>query len=193
MVVLPGVTEVAVAVMAQVEPSVQTTPLTVVEALTRPALGRPVALVRTSPDGVPPDVTTPPLALVARARAVATPVPRPVIPESGAALAVIDVLQPKPVEVVQISASAAAEHDETAWAVGDAEPAVALTSTVFPACTASTVNGMVPAPATVPENVGLGMVNPVGRVVAIDGAPPLDVTKTPLFAVARFPRTPALS
>ena len=58
------------------------------------------------------------------------------MPLSGTAAAVIDVLQPKPVFVVQISASPAAEHDETDYAVGEADPLVALTRTVFVACVA---------------------------------------------------------
>src|ERR1019366_2690273 len=45
-----------------------------------------------------------------------------------------------------------------AAAVGDAEPPVALTSAVSAACVAKMVNGIVPAPATAPLNVGLGNV-----------------------------------
>ena len=40
-----------------------------------PAGGSPVAFVKTSPDGVPPEVMKPPLAFVFKASAVTTPVP----------------------------------------------------------------------------------------------------------------------
>jgi hypothetical protein len=68
---------------------------------------------------------------------------------------VTDVLQPNPVLVVQFTAEAAVLQDVMASAVGDAELAVALPTTVFAACVARTLSGCVPAPATVPENVGL--------------------------------------
>jgi hypothetical protein len=35
--------------------------------------------------------------------------------------------------------------------------------------------------------------SPLGSVVEIEGTPEADVTSTPLFAVAKFPKTPALS
>jgi hypothetical protein len=55
---------------------------------------------------------------------------------------------------------------------------------------ARTELGIVPAPATVPEKVGLGMVRPEGSVVAHDGTPLPLVMRTLLFAVARLDRTP---
>src|SRR5271167_4887193 len=73
---------------------------------------------------------------------VANPVPPlatatcPVNPLAGATAAVIALLQPKPVLVVQINALPAAEHDDTACAVGEATPDVAFTSTVLAACVA---------------------------------------------------------
>ena len=75
----------------------------------------------------------------------------PVRPEAGTAAAVIAVLHPNPVLVVQMSASAAAEQDAIAWAVGEAVPAVALTSTVFAAWVAISPN--VTSPVAVRELV----------------------------------------
>ena len=63
--------------------------------------------------------------------AVPTPVPRPVMPPTGTAAAVIDVLQLNPVLVVQSKALAAVEHEPMASAVGEAEPEVALPVIVF--------------------------------------------------------------
>jgi hypothetical protein len=54
-------------------------------------------------------------------------------------------LHPNPVEVVQIKASAAAEQLGIANAVGDAELAVPLPTTVLAVCVASPVNGTSPA------------------------------------------------
>jgi hypothetical protein len=41
-----------------------------------------------------------------------------------------------------------------------------------------------PVAVNVVVTVKLGAVKPLGSVVEIDGAPPEDVTRTPLFAVA---------
>ena len=64
-------------------------------------------------------------------KAVPTFDPRPVMPPTGTAAAVMLVLQPKPVFVVQITALAAVEHDPIASAAGDAVPDVALPTIVF--------------------------------------------------------------
>ena len=77
------------------------------------------------PTVVSEDVTTPEASVV------------PVIPLAGTAAAVIDVLQPKPVLVVQFSALLAVEHDPTARALTLAIPDVALPRTVFVAICAT--------------------------------------------------------
>ena len=105
----------------------------------------------------------------------------PVIPEAGTAAAVIEVLHPKPVLVVQISASPAAEQPETLCAVGDADPAVALTRTVFVPCVARSASVIRPVAVTAVVNVGL----------SIDGA--CDKATSPkLPVVPIFPSVPPL-
>jgi hypothetical protein len=79
----------------------------------------------------------------------------PVTPENGTADAVMLVLHPKPVLVVQFSASAAAEQVDTDCAVGDADPLVALTSTVLVACVARSPS--VTSPVAVNEDVIVGL------------------------------------
>ena len=101
--------------------------------------GRPVALVSVPEEGVPsapPLITGAPAVPTLTASAVATPVPRPPMPPTGTALAVTLVLHPNPLLVVQIKALEALLHPPTASAVGAADPAVALPTTVFVACVA---------------------------------------------------------
>jgi hypothetical protein len=94
-----------------------------VELFAVQAVHVPVRLVMTPLAGVPSAGVTraglvastgAPDPVTALARPVATPVPRPVIPLKGTAAAVIEVLHPKPVFVVQMSASPAALHPLTA-------------------------------------------------------------------------------
>lgn len=94
------------------------------------------------------------LALDGVASQVAMPVPRPVIPPTAIALAVIDVLQPKPVLVVQIRALEDVLHVPIESAVGEAVPEVAFPTMVFVVWVAKVVSGITPAPPTVPVKVG---------------------------------------
>lgn len=80
----------------------------------------------------------------------------------AAVFAVMEVLQPNPVFVVQISADEAVEQVPTASAVGDAVPAVALPMTVLVACVAWSARVIRPVavrepvtvrPASVPTDV----------------------------------------
>ena len=94
--------------------------------------------------------------------------PDVVVPETVAGNArplTLIVLQPNPLLVVQVRALDAPEHEPIASAVGDAAPAVALPVIVFAACVARIVSGIVPAPATVPEKVGLAIVGEVPRTM----------------------------
>lgn len=105
----------------------------------------------------------------------------PVIPEAGTAAAVMDVLHPKPVFVVQFSASPAAEQDVTLCAIGDADPLVALTRIVFVACVARSASVIKPVAVTAVVNIGL----------SIDGA--CDKTTSPKLPVGcMFPRVLSL-
>ena len=105
---------------------------------------------------------------------VATPVPRPVMPPTGIAAAVIEVLQPNPVLVVQIKALDALLHDPTANAVGAADPAVALPTTVLVACVAKFVRATAPTVKAAPElaccntpEVPVKSVVPSGHVIVL--------------------------
>lgn len=75
----------------------------------------------------------------------------PVRPLAGTAAAVMDVLQPKPVLVVQISALAAVLHEPTARSVGLAVPLVALPLTVLVAIVARRALASVPVQTAVME------------------------------------------
>ena len=106
----------------------------------------------------------------------------PVRPLAGAAAAVIEVLHPKPVLVVQISASPAAEQPETLCAVGEAEPDVALTRTVFVACVARSASVISPVAVTAVVNVGESIEGADARTT-LDPAVPIN---------AKIPSVPAI-
>jgi hypothetical protein len=88
------------------------------------------------------------------------------MPPTGTAPAVIEVLQPNPVFVVQLRALAAVEHVPTARAVGTAVPLVAFPRTVFVVCVASfaSVTALLRSPA-------------VGKPVALVSTPALGVPR----------------
>ena len=71
--------------------------------------------------------------LTALPSAVATFVPRPETPETGTAAAVIEVLQPKPPDVVHETAEAAVEQEVMESAVTAAGDPVAFPMTLFAA------------------------------------------------------------
>ena len=79
-----------------------------------------------------------------------------------------------------------------ALAVGEAVLPVNLPTTVFAVSVARPERGnAVPFDRLI--DAGVCIASPVGRVVETDGTPPEEVTTTPLLAVDRLPRTPALS
>jgi hypothetical protein len=93
----------------------------------------------------------------------------PVKPLAGTAAAVMLVLQVTALDpplVAHCSALAAVEQDGIPTAVGDAVEPVAFTRTVLAACVAKMESGIVPAPETVPVNVGLASVVAVNVCVA---------------------------
>jgi hypothetical protein len=112
-----------------------------------PLIELPVTIVP-KPEAIEPDASAPTVVSDDVTTLDASVVP--VRPLAGTAAAVIDVLQPNPVLVVQINASAAAEQLATACAVGDATPAVAFTRTVFAACVARLVRGRLPVTPPAP-------------------------------------------
>jgi hypothetical protein len=84
-----------------------------------------------------------------------------VTPVAGTAAAVIDVLQRTALDpplVTHCSALAAVEQDGMLMPVGEADVPDAFARIVFADIDARTDSGIVPAPATVPENVGLARV-----------------------------------
>jgi hypothetical protein len=147
------------------------------------AAGSPVAFVRVTEVGVPRigvtnvgdvEAEIAPEPFRALASAAPTPVPRPVMPPTGTAAAVIDVLQLNPELVVQIRALAAVEQEPIASAVGAAEPEVALPVIVFVACAASPVNGN-PVAFASPRLAGVPVALVRTRLV---GVPPAPLNKT---------------
>jgi hypothetical protein len=117
-----------------------------------------------------------------------------VIPEiADVVVELMLVLHPNPVLVVQISALEEVEQEVIANAVGEAVPLVALPKIVFVVIVDKSANVTSPVAVNAVVTVRLGADNPLGRVEEIAGTPVPEVIKTPLFAVAKFPRLPALS
>ena len=106
----------------------------------------------------------------------------PVRPLAGAAAAVMEELHPKPVLVVQFSAEPADEHPETLCAVGEAEPDVALTRTVFVPCVARSARVINPVAVTAVVKVGESTVGDAARTTLFPTMP----------VVAIFPKVPPL-
>lgn len=128
------------------------------------------------------------------ARNVNTPVPAPVNPLTGAAAAVIEVLHPNPVFVVQMAALAAVEQEVIARAVGEADPEVAFPTTVLVAWESSPERGNPVAFVSVPL-VGvpkIGVVK-VGDVANTSRPEPVSfVTAVARFAEDGVPRNVAI-
>ena len=115
-----------------------------------------------------------------------------VTPVAGTAAAVIDVLQPNPVLVVQIKASAAAEQLDTACAVGLAEPDVALTRTVFVACVARSASVMRPVAVTELVKVGLAIDGLVENTRFVLVVPVVPAAENPVMLLKQVVRLSAL-
>jgi hypothetical protein len=177
----------AAAVTVQEDPSVQVVVLTVVPVFTRSAfVTSPVAVnepVTVSPARVPvevkEEVTMPGASVV------------PVNPVPGTAAAVIVVLHPKPVLVVQIRALEAVEQVPTASAVGEAVPEVALPSTVFVSIVARSAFVTSPVAVNEPVTVSPAIVCPPAVVTHVghESVPRVSTRGE----VATFTRTPAVA
>src|ERR1700680_3806583 len=159
-----------------------------------PAVGRPVALVSVSEEGVPPApplMTGAPALPTFAARAVPMPVPNPVKPPSGAAVAVIEPVPDTPKDAPEPTTSApvvfvALASEENGKPVrfvavpDDGVPKAPLltrTDPAVPTLTPRAVRTPVPAPVS-PVEIG----SPVADVsVPLDGVPsaPPFTTKAP--------------
>jgi hypothetical protein len=111
---------------------------------------------------------------------------------------VIEVLHPKPVFVVQITADPAVLHEVMVSAVGEAAPDVALPTTVFAACVAKPERGRPTRFAAFPEAgvpktgaVMVGAVKVSPAIVAV--VPPIVIVVEPMTVVlmiSAFEKTP---